>query len=224
MSLDAFQKKIEGQLGKKLWLKINDNRSTMLSVRWEPDCTRVSMHRMFLEAPQNVMEELACYIRQEKKMIAPVVKSFIEDGLHRLDYSHLIDRDKLCTQGKVYNLQRLYDELNREYFKGSLKLNITWFSQRKRINRSRLTFGLYQDPLKLIKVNRLLDSLSVPIYFLRFVIYHEMLHCACPAYIDEKGVQRMHGKPFKEKEKEFVEYKRALKWLRDNKTRLFATK
>ena len=51
----------------KVQLKINNNRSTMLSVRWEPDCTKVSLHQMFLNAPTNIMQDLACYVRQEQE-------------------------------------------------------------------------------------------------------------------------------------------------------------
>ncbi len=111
-----LQQQLEDSSGKKLKLKINDNRSTMLSVRWEPDYTKVSLHRIFLEAPQNVMQALACYISQEDKSIAPTVKAFIEDNLKKLDYSHQLDRSKLYSQGNVYNLQKMYNDINSEYF------------------------------------------------------------------------------------------------------------
>ena len=62
MPLTSLQNKIQNHSGRKLKLKINDNRSTMLSVRWEPDCTKVSLHRIFLQAPRNVMDELSCYL------------------------------------------------------------------------------------------------------------------------------------------------------------------
>ena len=40
----TFQERLENSVGSKLRLKINDNRSTMLSVKWDPDCTKVSLH------------------------------------------------------------------------------------------------------------------------------------------------------------------------------------
>ena len=87
----TIQEQLKIGAGIKLRLKINDNRSTMLSVKWEPDCTKVSLHRMFLQAPQNVMQALACYLRGEHKKIAPSIKAYIEDNLQKLDYSHQID-------------------------------------------------------------------------------------------------------------------------------------
>ncbi len=193
----------------------------MLSVKWEPDCTKVSMHRMFLSAPRNVMEALACYISRKHKMIAPDVKAFMEESLKKFDYTHELDRNKLYIQGNYYNLKEFYEAINREYFKESLDLSITWFGKPKQCNRSRVTFGLYHDPLKLIKINRLLDSPSFPDYLLSFVIYHEMLHYVCPAYVDEKGLHRVHSREFKEKEAQFKHYELAQNWIREHTQQLF---
>ena len=220
MAFETFQQELENTAGVKLQLKINDNRSTMLSVRWGSDYTKVSLHRMFLEAPENIMQALACYIRQEHKNIHPKVKAFIEDGLKQLDYSHELDHTKLHVQGNIYNLKEIYDNLNQEYFNGKLRLFITWFGNGRR-SRSRMTFGLYHDPLKLIKINRLLDSPSIPDYLVSYVIYHEMLHNVCPSYIDEKGLNRVHSKEFKEREEKFQYFDLAQNWIKEHQSFLF---
>lgn len=194
----------------------------MLSVKWEPDCTKVSLHRMFLQAPQNVMQALACYIRDEQQTIAPAVKAFIEDKLKTLDYSHQIDLSTLQHQGHVYNVRELFDELNAEYFKNKLKLNITWFGKANQRNKTRITFGLYHDPLRLIKVSRLMDSPSFPNYVISYVIYHEMLHHVCPPYVDKNGVNRVHNKEFKELESQFHYYDLAQDWIKERQASLFA--
>lgn len=205
----------------KIQLKINNNRSTMLSVRWEPDCTKVSLHQMFLNAPTNIMQDLACYVRQEQENISPIVKEFIEDGLKTLDYSKDLDKSKLCTNGNVYNLQQTLDNLNREYFDKKLNLYITWFGKPTARNRSRLTFGLYHDPLRLIKINRLLDSPSFPSYLVEYVVYHEMLHHVCPSYY-ENGVHKVHTREFKERELKFKHYNLAQNWLEEHTEYLFS--
>lgn len=222
MSLTTFQQQVENLAGVKLKLKINDNRSTMLSVRWEPDCTKVSLHRMFLQAPRNVMQSLACYISREHEMISRDVKVFIEDGLKKLDYSHTLDKSKLYSQGNTFNLKNLYDEINDDYFKGKLKLYITWFGKPFQPNKSRVTFGLYHNQLKLIKINRLLDSPAVPDYVISYVIFHEMLHHICPAYVDEKGLYRVHSKEFKAKETRYEYFDQAQKWIKEHQANLFA--
>lgn len=218
----TFQQQVESLSGLKLKLKINNNRSTMLSVRWGPDCTKVSLHRMFLQAPQNVMQSLACYINRKHKIISREIKVFIEDGLKQLDYSHTLDKSKLYSQGKIYNLQELYDELNSKYFDKRLKLFITWFGKPLKKNRSRVTFGLYHDQLKLIKINRLLDHPTVPYYVISYVIFHEMVHHVCPPYIDEKGFYRVHSKDFKLKETKYEHFTLAQQWIKKYQANLFA--
>jgi len=218
--MTQFQRELEATSGMKLQLKINDNRSTMLSVRWEPDHAKVSLHRMFLQAPKNIMDSLACYLRREDENLSPNIRSFIEENLQKLDYTHLVKQEKLDTQGNVYDLQQIYDDLNEEYFDKKLKLFITWYGKAKR-NKSKVTFGLYYDPLKLIKISRLLDSPSFPDYVLGYVIYHEMVHHVCPSYFDNKGVHRVHSKEFKQIEKRFYAYEKAQKWIKEHHKYLF---
>ena len=217
----TIQKQLEDSSGIKLKLKINDNRSTMLSVKWEPDGAKVSLHRIFLDAPRNVMDALACYLKREDRIIAPTVKAFIEDRLKKLDYSHLVDRRKLYSQGNVYNLQQIYNDLNAEYFDNALDLNITWFGRPNRRCRSRVTFGLYHDPLRLIKINRMLDSPAFPDYLVAYVVYHEMVHHVCPSYVDENGYHHIHTKEFKIKEAKFKYFDLAIDWIKKNQANFF---
>lgn len=216
-----FQEKLEVSVGAKLHLKINDNRSTMLSVKWEPDCTKVSLHRMFLQAPQNIMQDLACYLKGEHKKLAPGIKAYIEQNLQKLDYSHQLDLSKLETKGRIYDLKKIYRCLNLEYFDDTIDLHITWFGERRRKACQRLTFGLFHDPLRLIKINRLLDNHRFPDYFVSYVVYHEMLHHVCPAYVDQNGFKHIHSKAFKEQEQKFKYFDEAQQWIRDNANYLF---
>lgn len=193
----------------------------MLSVRQESDYVRVSLHRMFLHAPQNVMDALACYIRGKDKVVALSVREFIEKKVRQLNYSHQIDPEKMLSQGTVYNLQKIYLELNGLYFKNQVKVAITWFGKTHPRYRSRVTLGLYQESLKLIKVNRLLDCPSVPDYMISFVVYHEMLHHIYPSYYDEKGVFQLHSKEFRKREEQFSHYELAQNWLAEHHNRLF---
>jgi hypothetical protein len=218
----TLQRQLEVKSGRKLQVRINDNRSTMLSVRWEPKCAKVSLHRMFLQAPQNVMQELGHYLKGGEKGLTPSIRAFIEDNVRKLDYSHEIDHSKLLRNGFYYNLQSIYDELNREYFQGQLKLNITWFGRSRQLTGSRATLGLYQEALRLVKIHRILDSPTIPYYVVSFVVYHEMVHHVCPPYMDRDGLHRIHSKEFRERESKFRHYKLAQNWIDENHDILFA--
>ncbi|MFI0434789.1 MAG: hypothetical protein ACH350_03540 [Parachlamydiaceae bacterium] len=217
----TFQEQLEISAGIKLQLKINNNRSTMLSVKWEPDHTKVSLHRMFLKAPKNIMEALACYLKGENRKLSPSIKAYIESNVQKMDYSHHLDFSKLQTKGDVYDLEEIYRGLNEDYFGGAVDLFITWFGERKRKNSRRVTFGLFHDPLRLIKINRLLDDEEFPPYFVAYVVYHEMLHHVCPTQVNENGFKQIHSEAFKKREAQFEYFKEARRWLRENEHDLF---
>jgi hypothetical protein len=177
---------------------------------------------MFLQAPASVMQALGTYLKGKDRELQPAVKAYIEECRQRLDYSHTLEPGALSHEGRVYNLQEIYNEINRDYFKGKLKLLITWFGEPRSRNRSRIAFGLYHDTLKLIKINRILDKNSIPCYLIAYVIYHEMLHHVCPPFIDEDGVSRIHNEEFKRRELAFSHYHHAIQWIRENRQNLFS--
>jgi len=220
----AFSKRLRSLVGNHLEVSINDNKSTMLSVRWEGEKTKVSLHRIFLQAPDNVRKDLVEYLQRKKRKMPAAVKAFIQESISSLNYSHMLDPAALTPKGTVYNLEAIYKQLNKRYFDGALDLKITWYATSIPKNRSRCSLGLYYDVVKLIKVHRLLDSIFVPQYVIEFIVYHEMAHAACPAYVDEKGVHRIHSKEFKALEMQYEHYEQAEKWLKENQNCFFPTK
>jgi len=218
---EQFFDKLKREVTKPLHLKINNNRQTLLSVKWEPSHTRVSIHKMFLDAPQNVMDALACYIRREHSSVSTEIRAFIESSLPKYDYSYLLNQNQLVHKGSVYDLKAIYEKLNSMYFKNSLSLHITWFGNSFIKNRVRCTLGLYYDSLKLIKIHRRLDDPIVPLYVVEFVVFHEMAHAVCPSYIDERGMHRSHGSEFKRVEKSFWAYKEAESWIKKHQMNFF---
>lgn len=219
--MTLFQQELERSLGKKLVLQINDNHSTMLSVKWEADVTRVSLHRMFLQAPCNVMDALACYIRREQNTLGPEVHEYIDSNLPNEDYSSILRQKKLETSGRIYDLQVLYDKINAEYFQKALSLSITWYGLGERLSGMRVNLGLYDIALKLIKIHRLLDNSCVPRYVVEYVLYHEMLHSICPPMKEGKGRRSIHTKEFLERERQYHYFHCAKQWIEDNRHQLF---
>jgi hypothetical protein len=218
----GFQKDLETKVGKPLQLKINDNRTSLLSVKWERSQTRVSLHRMFLDAPNDVIDELAFYLKKRQKGLTPTLKAFIEAGWQRLDYSHLLDQENLSAKGEVHDLGQIFAKINRTYFNNQVELLITWYGIRDKRNRRQMTFGLYYDAMRLIKINRFLDRSDVPGYVVQYVVYHEMLHHVYPAFVEDTGRTTIHSKEFKKREKEFHAYDLAKQWIEGHYDELFS--
>jgi len=220
-SIVVFQKNLEDQLGRKLKLKINDNHSTMLSVKWNQDFTHVSLHRMFLEAPQNVIEELIGYLRDQDKSTCTSIREYINLNLQNYDYSTRLNPKKMETAGRIYDLKEFYDDVNREYFEGQLDLNITWYGRPSRRRRTTMTFGLYEQAKRLVKIHRTIDSVKYPEFFISFIVYHEMLHHVCPSYYDDRGRHQVHSREFKAKEREFRYYDQVQRWMKEHHDSFF---
>ncbi|MER3428695.1 MAG: hypothetical protein C4334_11470 [Pyrinomonas sp.] len=112
------------------------------------------------------------------------------------------------ARGQVYDLDRMFDRLNRRYFDGKLpKPTLTW-SQR----RTRRILGHHDGVHDTIVISKTLDSRDVPEWFVEYILYHEMLHIKHPARIIN-GRRYYHTKAFRTEEERFPYYEQAQEWL-----------
>lgn len=216
-----FFARLSQVVAKPLKWRVNDNHSTMVSVRWEENVIHLSLHRLFLGCPREVFEKLAIYLNKEKGRLPREVRSYMEEQIRGLDYSHQLEKVDIVTQGKVHNLQAIYDRINQTYFEGNLSLAVTWYGIKHRRYKRRLTFGLFDEVLRLIKIHRMLDSSFVPEYVVEYVLYHEALHYVCPPFIDHQGISRIHHFEFKKREQLYPNYKRATEWMKIHRATFF---
>ncbi|HXX81179.1 MAG TPA: SprT-like domain-containing protein [Thermodesulfovibrionales bacterium] len=173
----------------------------------------VRLHRIFLDAPLGVIEEIAVFIKKRNGS-TPLFRRFLKENLTRLG-SAPPKRAKITTQGKYHNLGEIYDSLNREYFQEKLSCFITWVTRKARYEASKRTLGSYNRHANIIRINTILDRRHVPRYFIGFVIYHEMLHADMDIAV-KNGRRLVHSKQFKDREKQFRDYEKALKWEKEN--------
>lgn len=186
---------------------------------------RLSVHKMFLTAPDSVLEAIVHYIQgktHERRKHALTLRVYIQEHLAQNDYSHLLDPRKLVKRGTHYDLDAIYQDLNRTYFNDQLSLEITWYGRKMQRPKRRVTFGQYLDGLRLIKIHRMMDDPFFPSYFVEFIVYHEMLHAVVPGSAGRGDRFLFHTKEFKRREKEFAEYAKALTWEKKNKGVLFS--
>lgn len=112
------------------------------------------------------------------------------------------------ARGRVYNLDRLFDRLNRNYFDGRLaKPTLTW-SQR----RTRRILGHHDSVHDTIVISKTLDTRDVPEWFVEYILYHEMLHIKHPARLID-GRRYYHTNAFRADERRFPRYDEAQVWL-----------
>lgn len=194
-------------------LVLNNNRSTFLNLlEKKRKKIRLSIHKLFLSAPQNILRAIQCFVEKGNKDAAAELRNFATIRLQDLDYSFLLKSEDLKTKGKFYDLKKILSSINEEYFQEKLRLNITWYRSSAYPKKTSFTFGSYDHTLRLIRINELLDTPFCPEYFLFFVIYHEMLHHQFLPKLSTSGRREVHSRAFLLQEKKFKEYHLAKSW------------
>lgn len=113
------------------------------------------------------------------------------------------------AQGRTYNLENIFDDLNTRFFFGLLgRPRMTWSRDHAR-NR----LGHYDPAHNAIVVSRVFDHPRVPRYAVEYIVYHEMLHLKHPVKL--RGSRRcVHSTEFQAEEKLFPHLDRARAFLK----------
>ena len=126
----------------------------------------------------------------------------------------------LRHEGTHFDLRPIFDDLNERYFRGRLRgYKITWGRRRKHRPREYFIFGTIQEEDRVIRINPWLDQKFVPLWFLEYILYHEMLHAVVPDKPQGNGRRCVHTDEFNRREREFRFYKRARRWEDENLAR-----
>ena len=112
------------------------------------------------------------------------------------------------ARGRVYDLDKMFQRLNRRYFEESLEKPVLTWSQR----RTRRILGHHDAAHDTIVISKTLDDKDVPSWLVEYVLYHEMLHIKHPARLI-KGRRYYHTNAFRAEEHRFPYYEEAQRWL-----------
>ncbi len=194
----------EKAAGNTISLTLTENSTSMISVKRRGGTVLLRLHRMFLSADTDVLDEITGLIKTRKEK-TPNIRKFIRHNIKYVERKP--KRLKIRTDGRFYNLLEIYDFLNNDYFNGMVSAAITWGAKSPRRAARRRTLGSYSKSGKIIRINPVLDSIKVPGYYIEYVVYHEMLHADMDA---EKG--RAHSGEFRKRERLFKHYEKALAW------------
>jgi hypothetical protein len=112
------------------------------------------------------------------------------------------------ARGRVYDLDKMFQRLNRRYFDEALEKPVLTWSQR----RTRRILGHHDAAHDTIVISKTLDDDKVPEWLVEYVLYHEMLHVKHPARLI-KGRRYYHTNAFRAEEQRFPHYDEAQRWL-----------
>lgn len=188
------------------------------SIRLREEIAYVRLSDLLRDAPLEILEAAAAillsrlYRRRAPRAVAETYQKYAHERETRRRLLALrgkrARRRILHPRGRHHDLESLFDELNRKYFQATLpRPKIGWSTRQW---RSQL--GTFDPALSQIAINCALDRPSVPEYVIAYVLYHEMLHQKHPMKLARCRLES-HSRQFREEEKRFGDYERAMKFL-----------
>lgn len=196
-------------------LAVTDNRSTMVSFQRSPSGLRLRIHHMFLDAPPEVVQALADYAGRGSERASALIDGYIRARQERIRATRNSNSGPLEPRGRCFDLSQVFDSLNGRFFGGEIRARIGWGRAPGKRRRKSIRLGVYDHQLREIRIHPALDAPSVPLFFVEFIVFHEMLHQVFPSTV--KDLRRVHHpRVFRERERQFPLYAEALRWEREN--------
>ncbi len=179
----------------------------------------VRMSAFFGEAPPEVRAAVARWLRvgRRAKRAAELLDGWIAQSVVNLPPpTHRTL--KLCAAGRHHDLAALALEL-AEGGDWLPELDpwprITWGRSTGSRPRYSLQLGSYVTAENLIRIHPVLDRDWVPAWFVRYVLFHELLHAAVPPA--KQGRRTLHhGAEFRRQERAYADFARAQAWQEQN--------
>jgi len=189
------------------------------TIRLREGKLRVRLSDLLEGAPEPVLRALA-HILLAKMYRVPIERALAaryRRYVHSTEIrnkAHLVrqvrGRKKIApARGRYYDLDAIFEDLNRCFFGGmQARPRMSW-SQR----RARNLLGHYDPAHNAIVVSRIFDHPAVPRYAVEYIVYHEMLHLRHPVKLN--GSRRcVHSAAFREEERLFPQLEAAQRFIR----------
>ena len=202
---------------KQVKVTATNNQNQMFTFRETPmGSITIRLHKDYLSAPQEIRLAIRDYCLYHRKKDWKLIADYADQCGHSQTKTKA---ERLKSKGEFFDLKQILDEVNAEHFSGRVKLKIGWGRQptRKKGRRSRsIVFGSYHRAQNLIRIHPAMDREDMDEAFIRYVIFHEMLHDVVPS--EKQSTRTLHHPPnFKKLEKQYPEYnemkKLSKKWL-----------
>ncbi|MEJ2429245.1 MAG: SprT-like domain-containing protein [Deltaproteobacteria bacterium] len=205
---------------KPIRLTLTDNTCSMIHISPSESGYRVRLHHMFLQADKEVLNSLAHFISGRKQKAPSLLRDFVASNHNKIKRVPANPRrTNLRHQGLHFNLKKLFDQVNQEYFGNKIDCHITWGARRLVHRQNSIKLASYSDKTKTIRINPVLDRSYVPKYILAGIIYHEMLHHYLGVEF-RNGRKMAHTKRFRRFEQRFRHYHKLQAWKEKNLYRL----
>lgn len=221
---DSLAQALTQELGAPVQVQFTRSRSTPVQAKamgygpFAKAGVHLSLHGFFKDVPHATVADLAHWLRVGRRAHA---------GCKRLDdwiQSQVAGlppktprRVRLKTNGEHHDLTPLMESVRLQEFPGEFSDTlplpaITWSQQSTKSKLRTLRLGSYNKASNLVRIHPVLDDPKAPEFFVRYVIFHELLHAVHPTFKGPGGRWVHHSREFRQRESLYPDFERALAW------------
>jgi hypothetical protein len=200
-------------------IKFRRFTSLNTTIRLRDGQLKVSLSDILEGAPENVLRAIAHILIA--KIYRKPIEAMQNHRYRRFASSEAVvrqtervrqsrGRKRISTaQGEHYDLDEVFEALNRQFFHGLLgRPQLTWSE-----HRAKRLLGHYDAAHNTIMVSRVFDRRNTPRYAIEYLMYHEMLHLKHPVKT-RNGRRCIHSREFQADENLFPELEKAKAYLK----------
>jgi hypothetical protein len=202
-------------------LEIRFRRFTSLNttIRLRDGHIKVSLSDLLEGAPESVLRAIAHILIA--KLYRKPIDATHSNRYRRFAASEAVMRQSerirqtrgrkriLTAKGEHYDLDEVFEVLNRQFFHGLMGRPVLTWSEHK----AKRLLGHYDAAHNTIMVSRVFDRRNTPRYAIEYLMYHEMLHLKHPVKA-RNGRRCVHSREFQADERLFPELERAKAFLK----------
>lgn len=215
-------RRLKGQAAPSFSVQFYPYRNLTNTIRSRDGCILVRISDILEEAPEPILSALIvillhklCRRRVPSAQLA-VYRGYVNEPEVRAKTDatrRLRGRKHFGTPaGEIFDLARLFEQLNTEYFDRRVEVaHLSWS-----LRVSRRVLGHFDPAHRAIVINRKLDHPLVPESVVQYVLYHEMLHALFGIEHSAEGRRHCHHARFRQEERRFAHYARAQQFIREN--------
>jgi hypothetical protein len=214
-SADDWALYLSGQLGREVRVRYGRARRQVIVAYPERAGLRVRMNHAFGRAPQPVRAAVADWLRAGRgarsacreldRWIASIVGTLGPPPPPRI-----------VTRGAHHDLAEITADLQAREFHAlppeRHPSGVTWGRRGGRSARRSLQLGSFDPETTLVRIHPVLDQAAVPRWFVRYVLFHELLHAELNQPCQEARRAQHHGREFRRREEAYPGTAPALTW------------
>lgn len=206
---------LSGALQRSVSVRYGRALRQVLTATSAPSELRVRMNAVFGRAPLDVRQAVADWLRSGKraKRACRRLDEWIADVAGTLGPPRA---PRIVTRGRIHDLAEIAADLLQHEFAAlprERRPAITWGRRGSSKIRRSLQLGSFDPDAHLVRVHPALDQPGVPRSFVRYVLFHELLHAELAEPCAERKKRAVHHSAgFRAREAAYRGYDAALAW------------